>query len=347
MKVLVTGGAGFLGINLIRNLLNKGIEEAASLDIAEFDYPERDRVEVFRGDVRDAALVRRAMKGAAVVVHTAAALPLYKKEEIYSVDVEGTRQVLDAALRAGVDRVVHIATSAVYGIPKRHPIYETDPLGGEEIGDYGKAKMMAEEICRQYRAKGLCVTILRPKSFVGPERLGIFALLYEWAREGRNFPILGKGDNRFQLLDVEDLCQAICLCMTREKDAVNDTFNIGAAEFGTIREDFQAVLDYTGFGKRVVSLPVRPALWALSLLWTLRLSPVYKWNYSTVFVESFLSIEKAQRVLGFAPKYSNREALIRNYQWYVENADRFGSRTGLSHRVPWKQGVLRLAKVFF
>ena len=103
MKVLVTGGAGFLGINLIRNLLNKGIEEAASLDIAEFDYPERDRVEVFRGDVRDAALVRRAMKGAAVVVHTAAALPLYKKEEIYSVDVEGTRQVLDAALRAGVD----------------------------------------------------------------------------------------------------------------------------------------------------------------------------------------------------------------------------------------------------
>jgi nucleoside-diphosphate-sugar epimerase len=191
------------------------------------------------------------------VVHTAAALPLYKKEEIYSVDVEGTRQVLDAALRAGVDRVVHIATSAVYGIPKRHPIYETDPLGGEEIGDYGKAKMMAEEICRQYRAKGLCVTILRPKSFVGPERLGIFALLYEWAREGRNFPILGKGDNRFQLLDVEDLCQAICLCMTREKDAVNDTFNIGAAEFGTIREDFQAVLDYAGFGKRVVSSRIR------------------------------------------------------------------------------------------
>ena len=291
--------------------------------------------------------MNEAMEGVNVVVHTAAALPLYPKEEIYSVDVDGTRITLEASLGRQVDRFIHIATSAVYGVPKRHPIYETDPLGGEEIGDYGKAKMMAEEVCLDYRKKGLCVTILRPKSFIGPERLGIFALLYDWARDGRSFPIVGKGNNRYQLLDVEDLCEAIYLCMTKDQAAVNDTFNIGAREFTTIREDFQAVLDRAGFGKRIVSFPVKPALWALSLLYTLRLSPVYKWNYGTVYVDSFLSTEKAERVLGFVPRYSNREALIRNYEWYLANADKLGSETGVSHRVPWKQGALRLLKLFF
>jgi len=347
MKVLVTGGAGFLGINLVRHLLANGVKDVATLDIADFDYPERAEVKHCRGDVRNAALVREAMNGVNVVVHTAAALPLYKKEEIYSVDVEGTRTVLEAARGEGVDRFIHIATSAVYGIPKQHPIYETDPLGGEEIGDYGKAKMMAEEVCLEYRQEGLCLTILRPKSFVGPERLGIFALLYEWAKDGKNFPIVGNGDNRYQLLDVADLCEAIHLCMTADKSLVNDTFNIGAREFGTIREDFQAVLDHAGYGKKIVSFPVKPALWALSLLYSLGLSPVYKWNYGTVHVESFLSTEKAERILGFVPRYSNQEALIRNFEWYLANAARLGTRTGLSHRVPWKQGALRLLKVFF
>ncbi len=347
MRVLVTGGAGFLGINLVRHLFEKGIRDVLVVDIADFDYPERGRIRFYRADVRNPALMNKAMEGVDVVIHTAAALPLCSKEEIHSVDVDATRTVLEAAVGNKVDRFIHIATSAVYGIPKRHPIYETDDLGGEEIGDYGKAKMLAERICLEYRGKGLCLTILRPKSFVGPERLGIFSILYEWASEARNFPIPGKGDNLFQLLDVSDLCEAIYLCMTKEKDAVNDTFNIGAREFGTIREDFQAVLDHAGFKKRIVSFPVRPALWALSLLYLLKLSPVYKWNYSTVYVESFLSIEKAERVLGFSPRYSNREALIRNYQWYLENARSLGARTGVSHRVPWKQGALRALKLFF
>ncbi|MCA3747562.1 MAG: NAD-dependent epimerase/dehydratase family protein, partial [Rubrobacter sp.] len=186
-KVLITGGAGFLGINLVRHLLKKGYA-VASLDIAEFDYPERDRVEVIRGDIRDRALVERAMEGVDFVVHAAAALPLYKPEDIYTTDVEGTRNVLEAALERGVRRVVHISSTAVYGIPDHHPIYETDRLEG--VGPYGQAKIQAEMICLEYRAKGLVVPILRPKSFVGPERLGVFALLYDWAHTGHNFPVL-------------------------------------------------------------------------------------------------------------------------------------------------------------
>jgi nucleoside-diphosphate-sugar epimerase len=347
MKVLVTGGAGFLGINLIRLLMEKGINDIVSVDIADFDYPEKNKVKIYKGDIRDAALMDKAMEGIDMVVHTAAALPLYTKEEIFSIDVDGTRTVLDAALKHKIKRVVHISTTAVYGIPKKHPIYETDPLGGEEVGDYGKAKIMAEDLCREYRKKGMCIPILRPKSFIGPERLGIFALLYDWADSGKNFPIVGKGDNLFQLMDVYDLSAAIYACMTKDASAVNDTFNLGAKEFKTIREDFQSVLDCAGHNKRIVSFPIKPALFALELLHYMKLSPVYKWNYGTVYVESFVSTEKAEKVLGFKAKYSNKDALIRNYKWYLANKNNFGKATGVSHRVPWDQGIWKIAKIFF
>ena len=149
-RVLITGGAGFLGINLTRHLLSRGYA-VASLDVEEFDYPERDRVEIIKGDIRNKALVDRAVEGADFVVHTAAALPLYSPHDIYTTDVEGTRNVLDASLRHGVKRFVHVSSTAVYGIPDHHPLYETDRLEG--VGPYGQAKIQAEMICLEYRAR--------------------------------------------------------------------------------------------------------------------------------------------------------------------------------------------------
>jgi nucleoside-diphosphate-sugar epimerase len=341
---LITGGAGFLGINLTRYLLARG-HHVVSLDIADFNYPERDRIKAIKGDIRDRSSVDRAMEGVQIVVHTAAALPLYRKEDIFSTDLDGTRNVLQSAFEHGVERVIHISSTAVYGIPDHHPLYEDDPLHG--VGPYGEAKVKAEQICLEYRAKGMCVPIIRPKSFVGPERLGVFALLYDWAKDGKNFPMIGSGNNRYQLLDVEDLCEAIYLCATLDRDRVNDTFNIGAKEFTTMREDYQAVLDAAGFGKKIIPFPAAPVIWALRILEALHLSPLYKWVYETAATDSFVSIEKAERVLGFTPKYSNKEALVRNYRWYIEHLNEFEGVSGISHRVPWKQGVLRLAKILF
>ncbi|MGC9040450.1 MAG: NAD-dependent epimerase/dehydratase family protein [Roseiflexus sp.] len=341
---LITGGAGFLGINLVRYLLERG-HPVVSLDIADFNYPERNRVRAIKGDIRDRSSVDRAMEGVQIVVHAAAALPLYKKEDIFSTDLDGTRNVLQSAFEHGVERVIHISSTAVYGIPDHHPLYEDDPLHG--VGPYGEAKVKAEQICLEYRAKGMCVPIIRPKSFVGPERLGVFALLYDWAKDGKNFPMIGSGNNRYQLLDVEDLCEAIYRCATLDRDRVNDTFNIGAKEFTTMREDYQAVLDAAGFGKKIIPFPAVPVIWTLRILEALRLSPLYKWVYETAATDSFVSIEKAERVLGFTPKYSNKEALVRNYRWYIEHVQEFEGASGVSHRVPWKQGVLRLAKILF
>ena len=186
-----------------------------------------------------------------------------------------------------------------------------------------------------------------PRASSGPERLGVFELLYDWACDGRNFPVLGSGDNRYQLLDVEDLCRAIYLCATADRDLVNDTFNVGAETFGTMREDFQAVLDRAGHRGQIVGVPARPVIWVLKVLEWARLSPLYRWVYETAAKDSFVATDRLYARLGFVPAYSNREALIRNYDWYVANRDKIRNTSGISHRVPWRQGILRLAKGFF
>ncbi len=344
-RVFITGGAGFMGINLVRHLLDRGWTDLVSYDLAPFDHPERDRVRAVTGDIRDEAALRAAMQGAGWVVHCAAALPLYPPAEIRSTDVDGTRAVLGASRSLGVSRTVHISSTAVYGVPDHHPLVEEDALQG--VGPYGEAKVEAERCCLAARGRGQFVAVLRPKTFVGPERLGVFALLYDWAREGRHFPIIGSGANRYQLLDVEDLCEAVRLCLTQPAAAANDTFNIGAKEFATLREDYQAVLDRAGFGRRVIGFPEKPVVLALRLLEALRLSPLYRWVYETAGKDSFVSIAKAERQLGFAPRHSNRDALLRNYEWYLANLRRFEGRRGISHRTPWRQGALGLLKRLF
>ncbi|MCB1398371.1 MAG: NAD-dependent epimerase/dehydratase family protein [Rhodobacter sp.] len=344
LRFLVTGGAGFLGINLTRHLMARG-HSVRSYDLAPFDYPEAGQIDILQGDIRDLSLHDRAFAGVDVVVHCAAALPLADPAEIHSTNVEGTRRMLDGARQRGIGRFVHISSTAVYGIPDHHPLIETDAMQG--VGPYGESKVAAEGVCATFREAGLILPVLRPKSFVGPERLGAFELLYDFASTGHNFPVLGSGNNRYQLLDVEDLCQAIELCATGDPAVANDTFNIGAARFGSMRDSFQAVLNRAGFGKRVIGLPATPAIWTLRGLEAVHLSPLYKWIYETAAKDSFVGIDKAVERLGYAPQFSNEDALIRNYDWYLANRASISAQAGVTHRVPWKRGALALAKVVF
>ena len=343
-RCLVTGGAGFLGINLIRYLLHRGYI-VRSLDIAPFLYPEREQVEVMQGDVGAAEIVDRATADVDIVFHCAAALPLSSPEAIHSSIVDGTRNVLNAALKYGVARTVYISSTAVYGIPDHHPLFEHDELKG--VGPYGNAKIEAEACCREFQRKGLCVSILRPKTFVGPERLGVFAILYDWAYDGKNFPMIGDGGNRYQLLDVEDLCRACLLCITAPAEVINDTFNVGAKTFGTMREDFQAILDRAGYGKKIIAFPRWPVIQILRLLEALHLSPLYRWVYETAGTDSIVSTQKIETKLGFVAQFSNRDALLRNFEWYLAHREEIKATAGVSHRVQWRQGMLRFIKLFF
>ncbi|QRN85904.1 NAD-dependent epimerase/dehydratase family protein [Clostridia bacterium] len=344
-KILITGGSGFMGINLIRVLRKKGYTDIRVIDIADFDYPEKDFVDFIKGDIRDKAKVKEAMANVNFVVHCAAALPLYSKQEIFTTEVDGTRNLLEEALAQKVERFVHTSTTAVYGIPDHHPLYESDEKYG--VGNYGEAKVKAENLAVSYREKGLIVPVVRPKSFVGPERLGVFAMFYEWAKDAKNFPILGNGKNKYQFMDVRDLAEAVYLMLTQEAKLANDTFNAGAKEFTTMKEDYQAVLDAAGFGKKIIPIPATPAIILLRILEVLKLSPLYKWIYETAAKDSFVSIEKLQNQLGWQPNYSNKQALLDNYKWYLENYQDYENKQGVSHRVPWKQGALKIAKWFF
>jgi nucleoside-diphosphate-sugar epimerase len=334
----ISGGAGFLGLHLARRLLAEG-HQVRTLDVVPLDDVELEQsVEELRGDIRDPDRVRALVAGAGVVVHAAAALPIQaSRESIRSVNVGGTENVLHAAHDAGVRRVVFISSTAVYGVPEKHPIEESDPLVG--VGAYGESKIDAEGLCRVAAVE---TTIIRPKTFIGPERLGVFEILFDWIREGRRIYTLGKGYNRYQLLGVEDLVDAIVRA-GHEPKAARETFNVGATEFGTVRSDLQALIDHAGSSSRLQPIPVKPAELALRGLELMRVSPLAEWHYKTAHKDSFVDVTKAQRLLGWQPRLSNRDALIETYDWYLANRERVGA-AGVTHRVPWNQQALGLLK---
>src|SRR5438270_10958797 len=243
----ISGGAGFLGLHLARRLLAEG-HSVRTLDVVPLEDAQLERsVEELRGDVRDEDAVSRLTDGADVVVHAAAALPIQaSRESIRSVNVGGTENVLAAA---GDARVVLSSSTAVYGVPDKHPIEESDPLVG--VGHYGESKIDAERLCRVARAE---TVIVRPKTFIGPERLGVFEILFDWIREGRRIYVLGRGNNRYQLLAVEDLVDAI-LRAAESPAAGRETFNVGATEFGSVRDDLGALIAHAGSSSRLQPVP--------------------------------------------------------------------------------------------
>jgi len=202
---------------------------------------------------------------------------------------------------------------------------------------------MAEE----FRAKGLEVTIIRPKSFVGPERLGVFAMFYEWAADGHNFPMTGPGTNRYQLLDVEDLCDAIYLTLTLPAEIAKRH-----VQHRRQRVPYHAGRLSGGDGQSRVwqespILPAEPVIWGLRALEFFHLSPLYKWIYETLTKTVSCRSRRPRRGSAGNPRFSNADALLRNYEWYLANRHLLGNQSGVSHRVPWSQGALKILKAFF
>ena len=235
--------------------------------------------------------------------------------------------------------MILISSTAVYGVPDHHPIHEDDPLVG--VGHYGESKIDAERLCAAFGRRGLEAVVVRPKTFVGPERLGVFEILFDWIREGRRIPILGDGTNRYQLLAVEDLVEAVVRSF--EAPVAGEALNIGAGRFGTVREDLEALVAHAGSGSRLRPVPARPAELALRALELARLSPLAEWHYRTAHKDSFVAIEKARSLLDWEPMLSNAETLCATYDWYLAHRSELRA-AGTTHRVPWDQRALGLLK---
>lgn len=328
--ILVTGGAGFLGEHLVTDLARRG-HRVRSLDVLPHaPAVAGPAVETLRADVRDARAMREAARGVDVVVHNAALVPITRSgHRFWEVNVDGTRRVLEAAEAEGVRKVVYVSSSSIHGRPRSSPIPEDAPRN--PLGRYGRSKAAAEEVCDEFRARGLDVTCLRPRPILGPGRLGILEILFDRVRQGRRFYVLGSGANRFQLVSVHDLLQAIALAAT--KPCRNMDFNVGAKDFTTLRGDLEALAAHAGTGTRIVSIPEGPVRGALRAMDVLRLSPFVSWHYETIASEFWYATDNLERILGWTPRHGNAATLAETYDWYLANRDRLRREaSGSPHR---------------
>jgi nucleoside-diphosphate-sugar epimerase len=335
-SVLVTGGSGYFG-SVVSELARA---RGDSVRIFDLNPGTVAGTEFVAGDVRDPAAIRAACEGIDVVFHNVAQVPLAKDRELFdSVNVGGTANVLVAARDARVAKVVHTSSSAVFGIPEHNPVTESSPCRPLEA--YGRAKLRAELLCHDAMAAGLDVSIVRPRTVLGHGRLGVMALLFEFVADGAPVFVLGGGNNRYQLVHATDLADA-CL---RAGDRPGATvYNIGALEFGTMRETLQALVDHAATGSRVRSLPVAPARIAMRTLASLGLAPFAPYHWLLYSESLYFDVTKARTELGWEPRHSNASMVIESYEWFL--AHRYESETGARshHQSPVRMGLLRALK---
>ncbi len=336
--VLVTGGSGYFGGILVDRALAQG-DVVRIFDVNPPDAHEGP-AEYLAGDVRDRAALARACEGADVVLHNVAQVPLARDRALFrSVNVVGTANVLLAARDAGVRKVVHTSSSAVFGIPEANPVTEDTPCRPLEA--YGRAKLEAEVLCREAVDAGLDVTIVRPRTILGHGRLGIMAILFEFVAEGAPVYVLGDGSNRYQFVHAADLADACLRAAEREKPAV---YNIGASEFGTMRETLAALVAHAGTGSRVRSLPAAAAKLGMRALAELGLAPFAAYHWLLYGESLWFDTSRARDELGWWPAHSNAAMVVESYEWFLEHRHELDDRRGSHHQSPVRLGLLRALK---
>ena len=335
-RILITGGAGYFG----SVLATRAKAEGHHVRVFDLNAPEDASVEHVIGDVRDIDALRGASQDIDVVLHNVAQVPLAKDRELFwSVNVVGTANVLLAARDAGVSKVVHTSSSAIFGIPESNPVNEeTAP---KPLEAYGTAKLEAEFLCRDAVAAGLDVSIVRPRTVLGHGRLGIMAILFEFVADGSPIFVLGSGDNTYQFVHAEDLADACLRAALRPGPAV---YNIGCRDFGTMRQTLQSLVDHAATGSRVVSVPSKPAQLAMKVLGQSSLVPFAPYHWLLYGESLWFDVSKAESELDWQPTHSNATAVIESYEWFLRNRETLGGAGKSHHQSPAKLGLLKLVK---
>ena len=341
-KYFITGVSGYLGKKIADRLLERG-KSVTGIDV----HPGvglDPRIDFHVCDVRDTARLGALIKGSSVVYHTAALVPLTRQySEFISVNVEGSRSTANAARNAGVKQFVHISSSAVYGATSKLAINSNTPLA--PIEPYGLSKLRGEQAAEsELRESNTALTIIRPRTILGTERGGIFDLFFSWISKNEPVYTIGPGTNIFQFVHVDDLMDAIDL--VTEKRAPG-SYNVGTDVYSSLNEAFSNLIAHANSKSRIVHLPTKLTILALTVLEKLGASPLAPWHYKTFHLPFHFDIDNLKS-LGWAPRYSNDMLMAAAYDSYMSERKSHSIEDGLSpHRGTLKPGGLGLIHKFF
>jgi nucleoside-diphosphate-sugar epimerase len=332
---LVTGGSGFIGAHMARRLWERGDRVRVVDLLRDPDLPPG--IEFLQASVCDRAAMAQAMQGVDVLHHYAALVAQSDAGPRYhAVNVEGSRIVTEEAIRAGVDAIVHLSSTSVYGLPPRGPI--TTGTMPRPLESYGRSKLLAESVIAELCERaGLPLITIRPRATLGAGRLGIYQILFDWIAEHRRLYIIGDGSNRMQFVHVDDLVDFTLLALSL---GGSGTYNVGTDDFGTLRQDLQGLIDHACSRSRITALPVIPAMAALGTLHALRLSPLVPWQYRTYHRDCHFDVAPLH-ALGWKPRWSNAAMLVESYDSYRA---RRPERTASAHRSPLRQQAIGLLR---
>jgi 2-alkyl-3-oxoalkanoate reductase len=321
VKVLVTGGTGFTGKALVRRLLDLG-HEVVVLDVKEGLKTRELRdwgAEVILGSVTDEEVVRRAMAGVEVVHHLAAAFREMNVPDSHykHVNVEGTRNVLQAALDEGVRKLVYCSTCGVHGNIDHPPGGEDAPIQPADY--YQRTKYEAEPIVRELNARGLPSVILRPAAIYGPGDPERFLMIFRRVARG-TFPMFGNGRTFYHPLYIDNLVDAFVLAM-QEGIGDGQAYLIADEEYLEIEELVRRVGRALNVDVKIPHFPVWPVIAAGHVCEKVCrpfgvTPPIFPRRVDWYRQNRAFKIDKARRELGYRPEVGIDEGLRRTAEWY-------------------------------
>lgn len=322
-QVLVTGATGFTGIVLTRKLVEAGLKVSALARESSNLEPLKDLpITWYRGEVFDEKIMQKAMHDQEYVFHVAAAFREAKSTEkdYWNVHVRSTQLIAEYALtNPDFKRLVHISTFGVHGHIANPPATEEYPFGP---GDgYQRTKLEAEIWLNDFAQKnGLNYTIIRPAAIYGPGDRRLLKLFKMASKP--IFPLLGKGKCMYHLVHVDDLTNTFIIAATHPK-ALGDTFVCGGDEAIPVADIAKIVAEYFNVRMKVIRLPITP-FFLLAGVCELVCKPfkieppIYRRRVAFYSKDRHFDVSKMRNVLGYAPKYSNKEGLIETAEWYVQ-----------------------------
>lgn len=321
MKILVTGATGFTGKALVKRLLRDG-HQVVGLDYKEghkTDELQRLGAEIVVGTVTDREAVRRCMQGVDIVHHLAAAFRELNRPPAYyhEVNVEGTRNVLEAARLANVRKVTYCSTCGVHGNVEHPPGGEDAPIQPADY--YQQTKYEAEPIALEYAQRSLKVTIIRPAAIYGPGDPERFYMIFRQVAKGW-FPMFGDGRTLYHPLYIDNLIDALVLAMD-ERRGNAQAYLIADEEYVPIESLVRRTAQAMGVRSRLVRLPIWPVVAAGHVAEKACAPfgitpPIFPRRVDWYRQNRAFRIDRAKQDLGYRPAVGLDEGLRRTYEWY-------------------------------